>query len=151
LAAPPKDLKRLHAETGLASGVSLAEAGAALLGWDVHRGAGLRVEADGPAEVGATVVVAVRLGPLWAVAPCRVIEVIDDPGRVGFTYATLPGHPELGVERFVVSDTADGAWFEVDAVSRPASWESKLLPFAARGVQAWVTNRYLAAAGDLRQ
>ncbi|HEX6919456.1 MAG TPA: DUF1990 domain-containing protein [Actinomycetes bacterium] len=146
LAEPPAGLHPLHAETRLPGGVALADAGAALLSWDVHRGAGLRVEADGPARVGGTVVVAVRLGPLWAVAPCRVVEVVDEPGRVGFAYATLPGHPELGVERFTFEDVGDGVRFEVDAVSRPALWASRVAPAVAKRVQASVTARYLAAA-----
>lgn len=149
LAEPPAGLHRLHAETLLPPGVVLADAGAALLDWQVHRGAGLRVEAESPVREGGTVVVAVRLGLLWAVAPCRVVEVIQEPSRVGFAYATLPGHPELGVERFVLRSAADGLRFDVDAVSRPALWLSRLAPAVARRVQAGVTNRYLAAARRL--
>lgn len=145
---PPLGLHRLHAATALPDGSS-ARVAAALLCWEVHRGAGLRLEADGPVRVGGTVVLAVRLGLLWAVAPCRVVEVVDETARTGFTYATLPGHPELGVERFLVQDTGNGPQFVVDAVSRPAAWAIRMAPTVSRRVQAAITRRYLAAALEL--
>jgi uncharacterized protein (UPF0548 family) len=136
----------MRASTPLAPGPSLAAVGAALLAWDVHRGAGVRVAAEGPARPGGTVVVGLELGPLWALAPCRVVAVVDDADAVGFTYATLPGHPATGVERFLVR-RADGALsFEVEAVSRPALPGGRLLAPGAAVVQRLVTARYLAAA-----
>ena len=42
-------------------------------------------------------------------APCEVTEVVDDDAARGFTYRTLPGHPERGWESFVVThDAATG-------------------------------------------
>lgn len=81
-----------------------------LLGWDMHRGAGLRVQStDGEAVEGAVVILRLGPGPLAVSAPCRVVYRIDEPHRVGFAYGTLPGHPERGEERFVVElDPNDG-------------------------------------------
>ena len=149
LARPPAGLHRLHAETRLSAEISLPTAAGALLSWDLHRSAGLLVEADGPARAGGTVVVAVRLGPLWAVAPCRVVEVVDEATRQGFTYATLPGHPEMGVERFTVEEVGGSLRFEIEAVSRPALRASRVAPWVARRAQRDVTRRYLAAAEGL--
>jgi uncharacterized protein (UPF0548 family) len=150
VAEPPTELHHVKAETALAPGISFADARTALLGWDIHRRSGLRVEADGPAQVGGTVVVALRLWPLWVAAPCRVVDIIDEPLQAGFTYATLPKHPELGVERFIIEDTAEGLRFSVEAVSRPAAWYSKLAPPMARRVQGHVIDRYLWAAREIR-
>lgn len=149
LAAPPSGCHRMRASTALAPGASLAAVGAALLAWDVHRGAGVRVAAEGPARTGGTVVLGLRLGLLWALAPCRVVAVVEEPDAIGFTYATLPGHPATGVERFVVRRGAGGLSFDVEAVSRPALPGGRLLAPGAAVVQRLVTARYLAAARRL--
>jgi uncharacterized protein (UPF0548 family) len=114
-----------------------------LFGWDIHRGAGLRVAATGPVSVGATVVLGQRLGPAWAVCPCRVIAATNTDDRAEFTYAALPGHPEIGAERFAFVRDGAGIRFELSAVSRPGFWGSRLVPFVAERVQAIVTDRYL--------
>lgn len=153
LEMPPSGLHVVHARVQVTGGASLVAAGEALRQWVIHRSAGLLVESDGPARAGGTVVLGMRVGPLWAIAPCRVVALVDEPGRVGFTYATLPGHPELGVESFVFErENASGVlWFRVDAVSRPAQWMSRLAPYAARRVQGRITGRYLAAAQAVTQ
>jgi uncharacterized protein (UPF0548 family) len=69
----------------------------------MQRTAGIVVHpADAVPTPGATIVLALPIGPVWITAPCRVTDVVDEPGRAGFTYATLPGHPEEGVETFLV-------------------------------------------------
>lgn len=65
----------------------------ALMRWDVHRRAGLRVEADSDRAAPGTTVVLRWFG---LTIPCRVVYVIDEPDRRGFAYGTLPGHPESG-------------------------------------------------------
>ncbi|GLY28635.1 DUF1990 domain-containing protein [Kineosporia sp. NBRC 101731] len=128
---------------------ALADYGQALLDWEVHRGAGLRVTASGPAAVGATVVLGYRIGPVWALIPCRVTALEQTEQVVAFTYATLPGHPESGAERFGFVADDDGVRFEVSAVSRPAFWGSRLVPAVSRRVQRQVTDQYLEAARRL--
>jgi uncharacterized protein (UPF0548 family) len=132
--------------TALPPEAALSVVAPALLAWDVHRAAGLQVEATGPSRLGATVVCGYRLGPIVTLAPCRVIEVIDQPERVGFTYATLSGHPELGVERFTVVRDGGLARFEIEAVSRNADWTSQLVPALTSLVQDRITSNYLKAA-----
>lgn len=109
-----------------------------VLGWQMHRGAGLAVRADGPRAVqGVTVVVAIGVGPARLHAPCRVVWAVDEPHRQGFGYTTLPGHPEIGEEAFVVlRDAADEVWLCIAAFARPGRWYTRLgspgLPVAQR-------------------
>jgi uncharacterized protein (UPF0548 family) len=119
-----------------------------LLSWQVQRGAGLSVVASSPvAEPGAVVVVTLGRGPLCAVAPCRVVYVVNETRRRGFAYGTLPGHPEAGEEAFVVTHEPDGTvTFAIDAFSRPSSRLARLGRPVASWVQRIVTDRYVAAA-----
>lgn len=115
--------------------------------WATHRGTLVAVEADGRADaLGTTVLLGMGLGPVRAWFGCRVVEVVDTPRCAGYAYATLPGHPVRGVERFTVSLAADGtATARVQAWSRPA-W--RLLALAGplgRGGQQLMARRYLAA------
>ena len=79
--------------------------------------------------------------------PCRVISVVDEDDRRGFTYGTLPGHPECGEERFVVErDSATGVvTATITAFSKPGGWRTRLLGPVGRIVQARMTQRYLDA------
>jgi len=146
LDAPPPDFDTLRRSVRLPRSADLGTAGASLLSWDLHRRAGLRVLADGPARRGTTVAVAARVGPVWAVAPCRVVEAIESQDQVGFTYATLPGHPEHGLDYFKFVRDESGLRFDVQAASRPALLVSRVFPFPQRSVQALWTRRYLQAA-----
>jgi uncharacterized protein (UPF0548 family) len=122
----------------------------ALRTWELHRAAGLVVGATGPAEPGATVVLGLRLGPVLVVAPCRVVDVTSGPDRVSFTYVTLQGHPERGVQEFACVSTPIGARFEMSAASEPSSWAGRLAYPAVAAVQDRMWRRYLRAAADLR-
>jgi uncharacterized protein (UPF0548 family) len=104
----------------------LREAGDAVLGWRMHEAAGVRMRASAPrAAPGVTVTSELGIGPVRLVAPCRVVWTVDDDGRAGFGYGTLPGHPECGEEAFVVRRDPDGVWFTVTAFSRPARWYTR--------------------------
>ena len=61
---------------------------------------------------------------------CRVVYVVDEPGRFGLAYGTLPGHVERGEERFLVErDSTDGSvWYDLLAFSRPNSLVARLAP-----------------------
>jgi uncharacterized protein (UPF0548 family) len=87
---------------------------------------------DTPIAPGATVaVLASHLG-FWSLNACRVVYVIDDHGKYGFAYGTLPGHAEIGEERFTVEfDSADKAvWYDIYAFSRPGPLARLASPFA---------------------
>lgn len=123
-------------------------AGAAVLGWRLHRAAGIRMDADAPlAAPGVRVVSGLGVGPLRLAAPCEVVWAADDDRRVGFGYGTLPGHPARGEEAFVVSRDDSGAvWFEVLAFSRPDRWFMRAAGPVGRAFQrayAWWLGRTL--------
>ena len=143
---PPSGFRRLH-RSAVLPGVDLDRARAALLRGDLHRRAGLRVAAEHtPLREGTEIRLRIGAGPLQITAPCRVLRVIDEPDRAGFAYGTLPGHPESGIEEFLLTRTATGeVRLDIDAVSRPAAWYARLGAPVARLVQARLTRRYLRA------
>jgi uncharacterized protein (UPF0548 family) len=114
------------------------------MGWAVQRRAGIRVSASSAvAEPGAVAVLRLGLGPLALRAPVRVVHVVDEPGRRGFAYGTLRGHPESGEELFVLEQAADGeVTLRITAFSRPRSWLARASGPAGRLVQRWITRRY---------
>ncbi|MCU1586599.1 MAG: hypothetical protein JWN31_92 [Frankiales bacterium] len=117
-----------------------------LMTWDLHRRSGLRIlAAEERAVPGAVLVTSFGLGPLRLRIPCRVVYVVDEPRRVGFAYGTLPGHPEVGEELFVIELRDDTVVLTVTAFSRPGTWWSRLGRPVGRRVQRLVTRRYLAA------
>jgi uncharacterized protein (UPF0548 family) len=124
---------------------------AALRGWHVHARSGARIFPDGETlSTDQSVLVVVRAGLLTTVAPCRVVYVVDEPGRFGFAYGTLPGHPEQGEEAFVVSETEDGAIrFTITAFSRPKELLARLGGPVTRLVQKRATKAYLDAMKQL--
>jgi hypothetical protein len=68
----------------------------ALRKWEVHRGAGLTVCADGPPTVGQVAAMSAPLPLGFIDVTCRVVSVVDEPNRFGFAYGTLPIHPAQG-------------------------------------------------------
>ncbi|BBN95075.1 glycogen metabolism cluster I [Deinococcus grandis] len=88
----------------------------------------------------------IRISPL-ALAFCdRVTDVIDGPRRCGFTYATLPGHPERGAETFLIEWHADDrVTFTVRAVSQPGWPPLRLVRPALAWLQGRATRQYLRA------
>jgi uncharacterized protein (UPF0548 family) len=132
----------------------------ALLGWELHLRAGLRVHASSPvAYEGGVVATVLGVGRVGVVAPCRVVRVVNEPNRRGFAYGTLRGHPKVGEESFVVSYAGDGidgtdgtdgtdgfVTFDLRAFSRHASWLVRVGSPLARQVQDWMTDRFVRAA-----
>lgn len=98
-----------------------------------------------PVIEGETVAIVTRQLGLWVVASCRVTNVIDDPATFGFTYATLPDHPERGYESFTVRHTEHGVRFEIEAVSQPGIALVRLASPIARQIQRRATHAYLDA------
>jgi uncharacterized protein (UPF0548 family) len=87
-----------------------------------------------------------RLGPVRALAPGRVVSVVDEPRRKGFAYGTLPGHPERGEESFLLSLLDDGTVdLVIVAFSRPALRWSRAGAPLSRWMQRRITGRYLSA------
>lgn len=133
----------------------LDRAGRALLGWEMHRGAGLVVDrsgSPGPAAPGRRVVLWPRTGPaawLRMSVPCEVTEEVDTANARGFTYRTLPGHPERGTETFLVErdPATDEVWARIRAESEPGRLLVRLAGPVARAEQDRITGRYLSVPG----
>jgi len=126
---------------------AFARASWAVMSWEMHRRAGLSVDADGDR---AALGLDVRLG--WSVGrahlkfPCRVVRVVDEANACGFAYGTLPGHPEQGEESFTVRlDPTGVVRLEIVAFSRPGRWWSRVGSPVGRLVQRRMTARYLGA------
>ena len=113
--------------------------------WQAHRGAGVSIyPADATLTEGTTVVLAITVGLVRAVAACRIVYVADEPQRFGFAYGTLNLHPEQGEEAFMVEHDPDGTvWFRITAFSRPHDRLARLGAPVARSIQRRVTNGYL--------
>jgi uncharacterized protein (UPF0548 family) len=85
-----------------------------------------------PIEVGQPIAVVARASGLWWLNACRIVSTIDEETssvrRFGFVYATLPGHIELGEERFLAEwNTADDrVSFDITAISQPKFWMIRL-------------------------
>jgi len=95
---------------------------------------------------GMTAQLKIPFGPFSVTAPLRVVYVIDEPGRVGFAYGTMRGHPESGEEAFVVErHDDDSVWLTIRAFSRPSTWYYRLAWPILRMQQAKFTTRYLRA------
>jgi uncharacterized protein (UPF0548 family) len=122
-------------------------AAAAVFRWSAQRGAGLRVQASGPASrPGTVVLMTAGLRRLGLDIPCRVVWVVDEPGRRGFGYGTLPGHPESGEESFVVSLRPDGeVVYTLRAFARLATPLARLGAPVSTRVQTLALDRYVTA------
>lgn len=130
-----------------------ARAAAALFAWQAHTGAGVEIFPGGSkVEDGETVVLLLRAGGLWAPASCRVIYVIDEPGRTGFAYGTLPGHPECGEVAFLlIRENDQRVRFVVRSFSRRIDPLARLGAPIARLAQMRVTRRYIRALAEAAQ
>lgn len=119
----------------------------AIEGWRVHSGSGVDVTPsnEGP-RVGATVGLATCQFGMWVVMACRITAVFDDDHTTGFTYATLPGHPECGEETFLVRRAVDDAVrFDITATWRSDAVIARLAAPLARVLQGRATQAYLDA------
>ncbi|KXK62018.1 hypothetical protein AWW66_10785 [Micromonospora rosaria] len=155
----PAGYRHVHRDVPVGTGrEAFVRAADGLLGWRMHRGAGLAVTATGRRAVaGAVVLLHVGRAPLRLTVPCRVVYVVDAPDQRGFAYGTLPGHPEQGEELFTVRLTRGGdVRVRIRAFSRPATALARAGGPVTHLVQEYVTDRYLralrrlAGGGDAR-
>jgi|HubBroStandDraft_6_1064221.scaffolds.fasta_scaffold69289_2 uncharacterized protein (UPF0548 family) len=138
-AQAPPGYVRDHERTVLGSGREVFQAACdALRAWKMFD---LRwtsvVDPACPVVAGREVGVLARVGFLWTLNACRILEVVDRPGRCfGFVYGTLDEHVERGEERFLVElDSANRVWFDLFAISRPHRWYARIASPVARCFQ----------------
>ncbi|WP_411375435.1 DUF1990 family protein [Arthrobacter sp. MPF02] len=153
----PQGYAQVLEEAHLGNGMDVyRRVAAGILGWDLHRRAGLRVRADSPTVVpGARVVSGFGVGPFRLPAPCQVVwvrEPLPDgtPQSAGFGYGTLPGHPARGEESFEVRiNKAGDVSLRITAFSKPANWFYATGGRVTRAAQRYVTSRYIEGARQL--
>ncbi|MCM3922635.1 DUF1990 domain-containing protein [Frankia sp. AiPs1] len=148
----PAGYRHLRRRTLLGHGRPVLDAAAAeIMSWEMHRHAGLRpVATASGADIGATVVMCAAWGRVGVLAACRVVWVLDEADRRGFAYGTLPDHPEIGEEAFVVERDADNAvWLGITAFSRPNGLLPLLAGPAGRRAQEMITDRYARVVRDV--
>jgi len=122
----------------------------AVLAWAPQRGAGITVYPDDPPAADRSFVLILPFPVIGcAVAPARVVYVLDEATRAGFAYGTLPGHPEQGEEAFVVVREEGRVRFRVVAFSRPGDLLARLGGPVARMVQVRTIRSYLRAMEDV--
>ena len=129
---------------------SFDAAAEATRGWGPQRGAGIElVPADARVELGTTALFVIRATPFWAVAPVRVVYVVDEPGRFAYAWGTLPGHPERGEASLSLERDDGGMTLRVVSFSRVDDALARLGSPLAKRLQRRVTAQYaesLAAA-----
>jgi uncharacterized protein (UPF0548 family) len=103
------------------------------------------IPGDQEAAIGATYLIVIKLALVWAIAPVRIVYLIDEADRKGFAYGTLPGHPERGEESFVLERQGAQTVIQITAFSSPAEFLVRLGQPLARVIQTATTRRYLKA------
>ncbi|MHA2788596.1 DUF1990 family protein [Corynebacterium sp. S7] len=99
-----------------------------LMNWAVQRSVFHVAASSSPLTTGAIVEMRIGIGRLSKKFGCRVVEHIHEAGLRSFTYGTLPGHVERGIESFTLSQSADGTiTFTITAYSEPSTWWLKAL------------------------
>lgn len=148
LPAPPPGYSRTRRARVVGHGAEVFEEAAhALMAWELHHRAGLRVHPTTDRAVeGAEILLILGIGPAAIPAPCRVVYTINEPRRRGYAYGTLEGHPEQGEELFCLHHLdEDRVVLTITAFSRPILWWSRLGAPVSRLVQHAITTRYLHA------
>ena len=145
--ATPRGFRRdLFSRTIATGSASLERARLGIESWAAHRGSGVDIyPAEAPIKAGETVAIMTRQLGLWVLAACRIESVVNEPSAFGFTYATLPDHPECGYESFIVRLEGDTITFQIEAVSRPGVPIVRLGAPVTRELQRRASNGYLAA------
>lgn len=147
--ALPDDADHLGADLVIGRGVdAFRRASDALMTWQMHRGTGARVRASAP-RVAVGVNASIGFGPDALHLPCRVLHVVEQPDRIGFTYGTLKGHLFAGEESFsVVLDAEHRVHLVVIGFTRPATGLARVLNPVLKRVSRRMIGRYAAALRD---
>lgn len=143
----PPAAQRIESSVRLGTGPGTFSAGRrALRGWRPQRSLGASIRPEGVApDLAETVVLGFGLGPARLAVPTRIVAVIDEPGRYGYAYGTLPGHPERGEELFVIDRIGDDeVVLTIRADSEPAGLLRHVRPLV-QVLQQTALNRYLTA------
>ena len=147
LAFPPPGFRAAEYRHRVGSGARRFElAGRALMTWGALRSAGFTiddVQAEEPSSPhgaqprflpdgtpwitpGMTATVTAADPVSWT-GPVKVVSVVDEPGRIGYVYGSMPGHPAC-VERFLLLEHDDQDAVQVTLRSIWQSFGGRLSP-----------------------
>ena len=128
----------------------MERAAAGIRAWAGHEAAGIhRVPTQPTIVAGQTLAMAIPVGPISVSATARIIEVVDEPDRYGFTYSTLPHHPEDGEESFIIErGPNDELEMVVTAMWRGAAVANHVIPPLTRFLQNKAIGRYLTGTAE---
>jgi len=141
----PKGFHHVRMELRIGDDDAFERAVTGLRTWVAHQGAGLRIYPNDPVVPDATVIALTSMGPMHIAAPCRIVAVFKESDRFGFSYGTLPGHPESGEESFILERRGGASHFTVRAFSKPVDPLARLAGPIGRVTQRSVTRHYLIA------
>jgi uncharacterized protein (UPF0548 family) len=99
-------------------------------------------------QSGNAIALVVKHLGIWSLNCCRIAYVVDESGRYGFAYGTLPEHSVCGEERFTVEWdclSSDSVWYELLSFSRPSSLLVRAAYPVARLLQRRFVRESLAA------
>jgi uncharacterized protein (UPF0548 family) len=118
----------------------------ALRQWLAHERSGVQPFNRPPLTVGETVLLVLPLALAELRIACRIVDTIDTPKEFGFSYGTLPCHPEVGEEQFLITLLPnDQVMFTITVFWKPAIWLARLAGPIATLMQRRYTTRYLDA------
>ena len=128
-----------------------AAATASLLRWGVKTRSGFAVRpAADEVRAGDRRWLVARVGPVRVREPVVVVEVVETPDCVGFSYGTLRGHPVAGEECFVLRRSAAGeVTLTLRSLTRPGRGVWRPLFPVLLLAQRWYRRRYRRALQDL--
>jgi len=113
--------RRWEKSTIVGTGSAVWEwATAEVLRWGVKTRSGFSVVPDTTVVAGTRPVVMAHPFGLSIREPVEVVQVVEEPGRVGFAYRTLPGHPISGEEAFIVHRDGDEVLLTIRSLTRAA-------------------------------
>ena len=146
---PPSDRKYRRSEVSAVVGSDdavWARVASELLLWKVKTASGFVVDSTGPASPGDLLNVTAHIFGATVVEPVEVVAVVQEPGRVGFAYRTMPGHPVSGEEAFIVHRHGDEVHLTIRSLTRAASHQPwRVLYPLLLVAQRLVRRRYLRA------
>ncbi|PQO32369.1 DUF1990 domain-containing protein [Bremerella cremea] len=138
---PPEGFKVDHTRIRLGQGIETFHAAKEALGrwqqfdlgWVAAKPTSTKI------NEGETICVIGRAAGMYWLNACRIVYVVDDAmntPKFGFAYGTLPGHMEMGEERFLVEmDQAGDVWYDILAFSRPKRWIAWVVYYYMRRLQ----------------
>ena len=91
-----------------------------VLRWAVKTRSGFTVDDARRVTPGAELTITARVAGATVREPVRVVAVVENATRVGFSYRTLPGHPVSGEEAFIVHRDAENVFLTVRSLTAPA-------------------------------